>query len=174
MVDAAGGKLVVVSDREPLAWILEAEQIAFPTARRWHALADLEIGQKLFLYTTRSCFRNPARDRGQLIAALTLSSLPEPLDVPVRFGERSFELGAIVRIDGVTPVRSGYELTQLRGRLDSMPSTPGGWAMHLRRSLIELSAHDTRLVENALTPLLRPLPDVIDAYRSAAGRAALP
>jgi hypothetical protein len=173
MVDAAGGKLVVVSDREPLMWILETERIAFPTARRWHALEDLEVGQQLFLYTTRGCFRNPTRDRGQVIAALTLASIPEPLNVPVRFGDRSFELGASLGIDGVTPARHGYELMQLRGRLDSMPTTPGGWAMHLRRSLIELSAHDTRLLAKALAPLLRPLPDVIDSYRGAVrGRSA--
>ena len=167
MVNAAGGKLVVVSDREPLVWILENERIAFPTARRWHALEDLQVGQQMFLYTTRGCFRNPTRDRGRVIAALTLTSVPEPLDAPVRFGERSFELGASVRIDGVAPFRNGCELAQLRGRLDSMPTTPGGWAMHLRRSLIELSAHDTQLVAHALAPLLRPLPDVIDSYRSA-------
>jgi hypothetical protein len=58
--------LLPIADREPLAWIVREQRTAFGEHRRREAEA-LAVGDVLFLYTTRGCFRNPTRDRGRVI-----------------------------------------------------------------------------------------------------------
>jgi hypothetical protein len=58
--------LLVIGDREALGWILSAERMAFPDFRRAET-RSLKSGDRLLIYTTRGCFKNPTRDRGRII-----------------------------------------------------------------------------------------------------------
>ena len=58
--------LLPISDREPLIWILREQKTALPRYRRRDA-ERLTTGDRILLYTTRGCFRNPTRDRGRVI-----------------------------------------------------------------------------------------------------------
>jgi hypothetical protein len=81
----------VIGDARPLAWVLAEQRMAFPTWRR-HQVAALEIGDELFIYTTRGCFHNPNRDRGLVIGLALVSLDVRDLPKPVVFGERRFSL----------------------------------------------------------------------------------
>src|SRR5258708_10752130 len=84
--------LLIISDREALAWILSTQRMAFPP-RRGRSVPELQPGDNLLLYTTRGCFRNPSRDRGRVIARATVNSAVSHLDVFVEFGGRTFPVG---------------------------------------------------------------------------------
>ncbi|MEU7007085.1 hypothetical protein [Streptomyces sp. NPDC046332] len=52
--------LVIISDREPLAWVLRIQRIASPAGRAATGLPA--EGDHALLYTTLGCSRNPTRD----------------------------------------------------------------------------------------------------------------
>ena len=58
--------LLVISDREPLAWMLRTSSFAIPVGR---ASSAPRVGDSLLLYTTRGCYRNPTRDLGLVMGA---------------------------------------------------------------------------------------------------------
>jgi len=65
--------LLLIADREPLAWIISEQRTAFGEHRAREA-EKLEPGDALLLYTTRGCFRNPTRDRGRVIGRATVTT----------------------------------------------------------------------------------------------------
>jgi hypothetical protein len=71
---------------------VERESNCVPSYRRREAEA-LEVRDKLRLYTTRGCFRNPTRDRGRVMGVATVARAARDLGEPVRFGEREFPIG---------------------------------------------------------------------------------
>jgi hypothetical protein len=76
-----GDYVLVIGDREPLAWILTESTMAFPESYS-HA-SGLKTGDRLFLYTTRGCFRNPTKDRSRVIGEVRVSREVGPLDAPI-------------------------------------------------------------------------------------------
>ena len=78
--------LLVISDREPLSWLLTEQRWALTTGRAAKAPAE---GDELLLYTTRGCYRNPTRDRGLVMGRATVTSEPKSLPRPVVFREQS-------------------------------------------------------------------------------------
>lgn len=156
--------LLVISDREPLAWLLRTASFAIPAARARSAPA---LGDTLLLYTTRGCYRNPTRDRGLVIGVARVTSEPRALPEPVTFGDREYRIGLSLDFRGVCPVHEGVELGGLRGELDLLPDE-GPWSYRMRRSVIPLSDRDATLIQEHLEPLLRPVSEVIDGYVRAA------
>src|SRR6202051_2908697 len=63
---AAVGYLLVIGERDALAWVLTTQRMAVPDYRS-REVSALEPGDQLFLYTTRGCFHNPTRDRGRVV-----------------------------------------------------------------------------------------------------------
>jgi hypothetical protein len=155
--------LLVVSDRESLAWMLSQQRFAIPGGRKLNAP---KAGTRLLLYTTRSCYRNPTRDRGLVMGLATVAHDATVLDTPVTFREREFGLGFELVIEGIAPPHDGVELATYAGRLDALPD-PATWSVRMRRSLVPLSKRDTALLERELRRRLRPLGEVLDAYRAA-------
>lgn len=141
--------LLPISDREPLAWILSESRTAFPSYRRADA-AKLEVGDKLLLYTTRGCFRNPTRDRGRVIGVAAVAGLARELAEPVRFGEREFSTGLDLEIESLLPRGSGVELAPLTPRLSESFPNPRAWSARLRRALVPLSTRDASTIGKAL------------------------
>ena len=83
--------ILPIADREPLTWIVTEQRTAFPEGRAREALR-LERGDRLFLYSTRGCFRNPTRDRGRVIGIATVTARASELEEPIRFGDREFPI----------------------------------------------------------------------------------
>ena len=79
--------LVIIGDREPLAWVLSNQRMAFP-GHRAQEVSALREGDEMLLYATRGCFRNPTRDRGRVIGRATATSVVRKLDPPLRLGGR--------------------------------------------------------------------------------------
>ena len=104
--------LLIIGDREPLAWILTEQRMAFPSHRSRDA-GQLAKGDRLFLYTTRGCFHSPGRGRGRIIGEAAATSEIATLKEPVRFGERSFPTGCSLDIAGLVPRGEGPEMIGL-------------------------------------------------------------
>lgn len=155
--------LLVVSDREPLAWMLRTDRFAVRTLAIGHGISE---GDQVLVYTTRGCFRSPERDRGRLIAVGSAVSGSYTLDKPVVFRGRSFPVGFRLKITGLVELGQGLELAALAGRLELLP-TRAALSSRLRRAVVPVSASDAALLVRLLTPLLRPVEAVIDRYEDA-------
>jgi hypothetical protein len=155
--------LLPISDREPLAWVLSEGRTAFPSYRRREAEA-LEVGDKLLLYTTRGCFRNPTRDRGRVIGVASVAGPASVLAEPVRFGEREFPIGMDLTIDQLAPRGAGAELAPLIPKLSESFPNPRAWSARLRRALVPVSARDASMIQRALAKSVQPPGDVTATY----------
>lgn len=119
-------RLLLLADSEALAWVLSEQRMAF----RAHRAADagaLKVRDRLFLYTTRGCFRNPTRDRGRIIGEASVASKVADLDDPVEIGGRIFTIGCRLKIKQLTPLHQGVELAPLVSQLKTFPN-PVGWS----------------------------------------------
>jgi hypothetical protein len=157
--------MLVIGEAKALAWVLAEQRMAFPARRRSRAAA-LEIGDELFIYTTRGCFHNLRRDRGRVIGLALVSSDVRDLTEPVVFSERRYTSGCTLDIQGVAPLHDGVELRLLVSQLHAFPDERG-WSMQLRTSPLPLDKHDTALLKRQLNPLLEPLNRHLDTYIKA-------
>ncbi|MGH9304663.1 MAG: hypothetical protein ACRDZ5_09660 [Acidimicrobiales bacterium] len=156
--------LLIIGDREPLAWILTERKMAFPSHRSRDA-GQLAKGDRLFLYTTRGCFHSPGRDRGRIIGEATVTSEIATLKEPVEFGEQSFPTGCSLDITGLVPRDEGPEMIELVDELHLFPSSNlKSWGVRLRRVLAPLDQHDARVLHTKLARVMRPLADARTAY----------
>lgn len=155
--------LLPIADREPLAWIVHEQRTAF-SAHRAKEAAALRTGDRLLLYTTRSCFHNPTRDRGRVIGVASVKTQPKPLSEPVTFGDREFPIGVSLTIESLAPFRQGVELAPLVRRLAAFPDA-ATWSARMRRALVPLTAADTRLLARELSEVTRPYPRELPEYQ---------
>jgi hypothetical protein len=144
--------LLVIGDREPLAWILTDERMAFT-----HGRSQLVEGDRLFLYVTRGCFHRPSRDRGRIIGEATVAGPVKSLPEPVVFGDRAFPFGCDLQITGLAARDTGPDLRDLVGKLHLFPD-PQTWSVRLRRVLVSLDAHDAAILHSELAPLMKSPP----------------
>jgi hypothetical protein len=143
--------LLVIGEREALAWVLSEQRMAFPATREREALA-LERDALLLLYTTRGCFHNPTRDRGRIIGQARVTSSPRRLADPVRFGEREYPIGCSLAVQRLVARGEGVELARLVPRMAAFPDA-ATWSVRLRRSLVPLGDHDLALARGELERL---------------------
>jgi hypothetical protein len=154
--------LLVIGHRAALAWILKYERMAFPDFRRSETQA-LKVGDRLLLYTTRGCFRNPTRDRGRVIGDAVVTSAVTTLDQPVVISDRTFPVGCEISLKQLAPLHEGVELSELVPDLDAFPKKDK-WAIRLRRPLVPLTDHDSDLLSVLLTPLVSSPKDSLEQY----------
>src|SRR4051794_35346432 len=154
--------LLILGHRAGLEWVMRNSRMAF-TEERAKDGAGLAVGDRLFLYATRGCFRNPTRDRGRVIGEASVVSPPAELDEPVRFGEHEFLVGVSLRIETLAPRFSGVELAPLVERLHAFPER-GSWSARMRRALVPLDEHDARLLERELRRAALPYPSELASY----------
>lgn len=132
--------LLVIGEREALAWLLRESRMAFPTTRR--AEVDrLAVGDELFLLTTRGCFHNPTRDRTRVVGRAVASSPVTRLDPPLELVGRTFTRGCGLQITSLAPYLTGVELADLVPELDAFPDKRT-WSIRLRRALVALNQRD--------------------------------
>lgn len=154
--------LLPIADREPLAWIVTEQRTAFPPWRERDA-ERLAPGDRLLLYTTRSCFRNPTRDRGRLIGVATVTSHSAKLRTPVSFGSRTYNVGVSFVIDSLAPARGGVELSPLVDQLTSFPDKRA-WSGRMRRALVPVTTEDAKLLIRKISDVAAPYPDELETY----------
>lgn len=141
--------LLVIGEREALAWILRERRIAFP-AGRGPTTKDLVAGDELFLVTTRGCYHNPARDRTLVIGIASAISNAEELTRPVEVAGRSFPWGCDIELTSLAPRGRGVEMARMVDDLDVFPKKHA-WAATLRRAVVTLPPGDAPLLRRGLT-----------------------
>ncbi|HEY8532990.1 MAG TPA: hypothetical protein VIL44_03820 [Micromonospora sp.] len=154
--------LVILGDRDAIAWVLREQRMAFPATPRAE-VAALAAGDRLFLYATRGAWRNPTRDRGRIIGTATARSAARTLDTPVEINGRRFVSGCELEIDGVVPYPGGLELQPLVTQLAAFPK-PEAWSIYLRRALLALPEEDAALLERLLAPMLEARTSALASY----------
>lgn len=160
--------LLIIGEREGLAWVLREQRMAFTTKRRNDA-QRLARGDRLFIYATRGCFHNPTRDRGRIIGAATVASAVSDLDRPIQLFGRTFTVGCRLRIPELAGLGEGVELAPLIPRLRTFPN-PLGWTARMRQPLLRLADEDSPLIAEPLARLVRPRQAVLAEYLVAASR----
>jgi hypothetical protein len=152
---AVASYLLVIGEREALAWLLRESRMAFPPTRR--AEVDrLCMGDELFLLTTRGCFHNPGRDRTRVVGRAVVGSPVARLDPPLELVGRTFTRGCDLEITSLTPYLTGVELADLVPRLNAFPDKTT-WSIRLRRALVALSEDDATLLRRQLESVALPV-----------------
>lgn len=160
MPESVASYLLVVSDREALGWILDSQRAAFPPSRR-KVPSTLKVNDRIVVYTTRGCFRNPTRDRGRIVAKALVQSSESILRPPIQFGERSFVRGCEIEITSLAPLDTGPVLAELVPRLRTFPAS---WATHIRRTLVPLDDHDFDELATAIEVVAVPRKTALQPY----------
>ena len=146
--------------------------MAFP-AYREQDVVKVAVGDEFFLYTTRSCFHNPTRDRGRIIGGARATSTVRRLRNPRVVAGRAFELECGLDLDGLIPVGAGIELAPLVNDLDTFPNKVA-WAARLRRPLVTLESRDHKLLRGLVDKLAKPAVEVVPDYIRLAERGRMP
>lgn len=141
--------LLVLGEREALAWVLRSARMAFSPTSRGHVDRLVE-GDEVFLTTTRGCFHNPTRDRTRVIGRARVASPVQPLATPVELVGREFTRGCDLALHSLAGYLDGVELAPLVPQMAAFPD-PDLWAMRMRRTLIRLPARDARLLNAELS-----------------------
>jgi hypothetical protein len=162
--------LLVLGDRDAIAWVLRERKMAFPATPRAE-VATLAVGDRLFVYSTRGAWRNPTRDRGRIIGTASVTSTVRRLDEPIEIGGRPFLSMCDLRIDGLVPYPGGVELQPLVHRLAAFPR-PEAWSIYLRRALVALPGKDADLLTRALRPMLSDPAKALPTYPSGTAATA--
>lgn len=157
--------LLIIGEREALAWILRDERTAFPEGR-WSLVRKVSVGDELLLLTTRGCFHNPGRDRTRVIGRATVRTTPVRLDRPVEIAGRRFPYGCGIEVQTLAGYLNGVEVAPLVDRLSVFPKKHA-WSTVLRRPVVELPHRDAVLLRAELEPLESDAPERIDEYLSA-------
>jgi hypothetical protein len=156
--------LFVLNDRPIIHWVLSQRVAPFPDLRRERA-AVLREGDSLLLYTTRSAWHNAVRDRGRVVAEVTLTSPLEVLDPPVRIDIRDYSRACDFEPHGLAPFRDGVDLGEYADDMTSFGEKH--WKVALRMPLVRLNATDARVLRTPLRRIAVPWDDVVDDYLAA-------
>jgi hypothetical protein len=156
-MESKASYLLVIGEREALAWILREARMAFPQTRRAE-VDGLAVGDELLLLTTRGCFHNPTRDRTRVIGRAMVTTPVVPLDPPIELVGRTFTRGCELDFTSLAPYLHGVELADLVPQLRAFPDK-ANWSIRLRRPLVRLTDQDAALVRRELTPIAHEPPN---------------
>ncbi|KAB8183284.1 hypothetical protein FH608_049325 [Nonomuraea phyllanthi] len=154
--------LLILGERQAIAWVLREQRMAFPATSR-SEVAALRPGDDLLIYTTRSAYRNPTRDRGRVVGSAVVTSQPRPLEEPVVIAGRTYPTGCDLRLDALADWGTGVELRSLVSELSVFPN-PAAWSFMLRRSLLRLPANDAAIIRSRLAPLAKDPRSSLEGY----------
>jgi hypothetical protein len=159
--------LLVIGDREALAWILTEERMAFVSRAPTGAISELRQGDRLYLYSTRGCFKNPTRDRGRVMGEAQIETEVAALSSPIELAGREFHTGCSLAIKSLAAPHEGPELGALAHSMHLF-RVPDRWSAYVRRTLVRLDNHDDRLLKQRLDRVAVSPSEVLDAYRRLA------
>ncbi len=164
--------LLILGDRDAIAWVVSRKQMAFTSDRARAASAAITAGDELFLYSTRGAFHNPTRDRSRVFGRAVARSAVEQLANPVFLLGRKFTHGFLFALEALAPPRLGVDISELIPHLSTFPNKTG-WAMSLRRPLLTLTPEDARLIRQRLKADVVETAEAVKGYL-AESRAPLP
>lgn len=153
--------LLVIGHRAGLSWILRSSRMAFAKRSTAQGLAP---DDRLFLYTTRGCFRNPAQNVSRVIGHATVTSPVNRLSTPVTIVDRTFPYGCTIHVDSLAPLGDGVTFRDLVGKLETFSKNSQSWSLRLRRTLLPLSSNDATLIAEHLATVARSPEEVIRPY----------
>lgn len=159
--------LAVLGDRVALGWVLANQRIAFPEPRYRSQFRSFVSGDRLYLYTTRGCFKNPTRDKGRIIGVATVTADMATSDEPLVIGDRTLPFEAQVRVESLAPFGEGIDVALMAGSLSCFPK-PANWSVYLRRSVVPLTTADARLIDRQLKVVAGSREGNMDGYMSRA------
>lgn len=154
--------IVVLSDRDAIAWVIAEQRMAFPP-HRLRQVQRLQPGDCLFLYATRAAFHNPTRDRGRVFGEAEVTTAVTLLDQPVELAGRAFNSGCDLKVQMLAPMRQGIELAPLVPQLSVFPDVRS-WAVRLRRPLVPIGPDDAKILRSALKQAAGQPADVLATY----------
>jgi hypothetical protein len=154
--------LLILGERQALAWVLREERMAFAPGRSRQAMG-LRPCDGLFIYTSRGCFNNPTRDRGRVIGEATVEAEPRLLDEPVDVAGRDYSVTCELSIANFAPLHEGVELAPLVNSM-AVFHDKHTWAIRLRQTLLALPAADASLLRLRLKGVVRPRAEGLGGY----------
>jgi hypothetical protein len=134
--------MIILGDCDAIGWVLSNGRMA--VNGRVAALPD--PGERVALYVTRGAYRNPTRDRAQIIGLAEVTEPPRTADVVV--AGRSYAKSFGLRFDDVAEQRAGLPFEPLVPRLRFI-SNKASWGGAVRRPVVRLPEADFRLIEKA-------------------------
>lgn len=156
--------LLILGEREAVAWVLRESRMAFPPTNR-REVDRLTVGDELFLLTTRGCWHNPTRDRTRVIGRAWVVGGVETYARPVSIAGRDFTRGCAIDVDLLAPYLRGVELAPLLPRMAAFPDKrAGAWSIRLRRPLLALPSADADLLRAELAEAAGKPADVMEEY----------
>lgn len=156
--------LLILAEREAVAWVLRESRMAFPPTRR-SEVSRLAVGDELFILTTRGCWHNPTRDRTRVIGRATVGTSVVAYDEPVIIAGRDFTRGCDITITSLAPYLAGVDLVPLVPQLGAFPDKrAGAWSIRLRRPLLEIPSTDAQLLTVELSSVAVHPADTIPHY----------
>src|SRR4051794_3874466 len=96
--------LVILGERNAIAWVLSNRQMAFTSERANAAMGAIQKGDKVFLYATRGAFHNPTRHRGRVFGTARAASVVTPRWQPIEIIGRSFSHDLSLDLQALAPV----------------------------------------------------------------------
>lgn len=156
--------LLILSEREAVAWVLRESRMAFPATRR-PEVERLRVADRLLLLTTRGCWRNPTRDRTRVIGLAAVATSVRAYEKPVTIAGREFTRGCDIRVKQLCPYLTGVDITPLVPELDAFPDKrAGAWSMRLRRPLLQVTEADSDLICSKLNIAAGQPGDLVPEY----------
>lgn len=138
--------LFVLGDRSALEWVLENRTMAFRDHIRATGIAK---GDRFAMYVTRGAFRNPTRDRAQVIAVGTVAG---PLSTePVVIADEEFRQSVRIEFDEppLQP-RQGADFAELVPDLQFIRKK-ATWQAYVRKALAPIPEGDVDVLSKAIT-----------------------
>jgi hypothetical protein len=158
--------LIILGNLQGLAYVLREERMAFSPKRR----VRLDSGDHVFLYTTRGLFGNPKRDRSRIIGVAEVISAIKVFDSELYIDGRIYISGCKLKLKGLAPLGEGLVMNEIVESLDMFKPDPQTWSIRLRRSLVPLGKHDSKIISDALQNVIREPKETTLAYLDRAMR----
>jgi hypothetical protein len=162
MSTAATSYLLILGHRAGLAWVLGNSRMAFTDARAREG-ERLDVGDRLFIYTSRGCFGNPTRDRGRIIGEAEVVRPLRRRRQPVAIADQEFTHDCQIDLKSLAPFREGVVIADLVDQLDVFPD-PRIWSFRLRRPLLALPKPDVALIACELRRVALPVEETLGEY----------
>ena len=154
--------LLVLADGVAVRWVLENSQFAFTAASQTKS-KRLEVGDTLFLVTTRRCWGNPDQDTTRIIGISTVTGPVNDYREPVRISQREFVCGCPLTIQTLAPIGSGADLSALAPQLETFGGSTN-YGIRLRNTLVRLSSDDALAIRDRLAQSAGDPADYIPEY----------
>jgi hypothetical protein len=154
--------MLVLGHREGVVWVLRNSRMAFPQTHSF-VVDHIDVGDELFLLTTRGCWGSPNHHRTRVIGRARVMSPVAPSKDPLEIAGRTLTRSCDIAIEQLVPFPVGVELPPLIPQMDAFPNK-NAWSMWLRRTLLRLPPKDELLLREKLDQIASDPAAAIRSY----------